>query len=140
VSMTCQRVVIIKQGRIVAEDTPQNLTARLKGSEILVLTVEGSEAEARETASGVAGVVGVRTRSSSNGTHTFEIEKTPGRDIRSSLARAIVHSGLGLLELKQQGMSLEDIFLQLTTEEAAPAAEPAVPPAATGETGQAEVH
>ncbi len=140
VSMTCQRVVIIKQGRIVAEDTPQNLTARLKGSDILVLTVEGSQDEARETVSAVAGVVRVRTRRSSNGSFTFEIEKTPGRDIRSSLARAIVEAGLGLLELKQEGMSLEDIFLQLTTEEAAPAAEPVVPAAATGETGQAEVH
>jgi ABC-2 type transport system ATP-binding protein len=130
VSMTCQRVVIIKQGRVVAEDTPQNLTARLKGSEILVLTVEGPEEKARETASGLPGVVRVRTRSSADGAHTLEIEKTHGQDIRASLARRVVEAGLGLLELKQEGMSLEDIFLQLTTEEPAPAAPASETPAA----------
>jgi ABC-2 type transport system ATP-binding protein len=130
VSMTCQRVVIIKQGRVVAEDTPQNLTARLKGSEILVLTVEGPEEKARETAMGLPGVVRVRTRSSADGAHTFEIEKTHGQDIRASLARRVVEAGLGLLELKQEGMSLEDIFLQLTTEEPAPAAPASETPAA----------
>jgi ABC-2 type transport system ATP-binding protein len=123
--MTCERVVIINRGRVVAEDTPEGLTARMRGSEILRLTVDGPEEKVRNTVGSLPGVVQVKAEAASNGVHTFEVETASGQDIRRELARSIVEEGFGLLELKQMGMSLEDIYLQLTTseepEETAPA-------------------
>jgi ABC-2 type transport system ATP-binding protein len=124
VSMTCERVVIINRGRVVAEDTPDGLTARMRGAEILSLTVDGSEDEVRNTVSSLSGVVQVQAKATSNGVHTFEVETASGQDIRRELARSIVEGGFGLLELKQMGMSLEDVYLQLTTDEEAEASPP----------------
>ena len=117
VSMTCERVVIINRGRVVAEDTPDGLTARMQGAEILSLTVDGPEDEVRHTVSSLSGVVHVQATAASNGVHTFEVETTSGQDIRRELAQSIVQGGFGLLELKQMGMSLENVYLQLTTRE-----------------------
>jgi ABC-2 type transport system ATP-binding protein len=117
VAQTCQRVVIINKGRVVAVDTPDNLTHQLKGAATLYVQVDG--AAAPELLSGIPGVqrVSVTDR---HGTITgFEIEAAPNRDIRRELARAIVDRGWGLLELRPTRMSLEEIFLQLTTEEQA---------------------
>ncbi len=117
VSMTCDRVVIINKGRVVAEDTPEALTSRLQGSQILSLTVEGPEESVRRLVSSQPGVVGVEVQSSENGVRTYRIETTEGQDIRRELAARIVEQGYGLLELKRSGLSLEDIYLQLTTSE-----------------------
>jgi ABC-2 type transport system ATP-binding protein len=134
VSMTCERVVIINRGRVVAEDTPQGLTARMRGSEILRLTVDGPEEKVRNTVGSLPGVVQVKAEAASNGVHTFEVETASGRDIRRELARSIVEEGFGLLELKQMGMSLEDIYLQLTTSEEPEASAPAETPTQDDET------
>jgi ABC-2 type transport system ATP-binding protein len=125
VSMTCERVVIINAGRVVAEDTPEGLTARMRGSEILSVTVEGTPDKVRDSVSSLAGVVQVRETGSHNGAYTFEVETSSGQDIRRELAQTIVQGGHGLLELKQVGMSLEDIYLKLTTKEEVEAKEPA---------------
>ena len=124
VSMTCERVVIIDRGRVVAEDTPDGLTARMRGAEILSLTVDGPEEEVRNAVSSLSGVVQVEAKAASNGVHTFEVETARGQDIRRELARSIVQGGFGLLELRQMGMSLEDVYLQLTTQEDAEAGPP----------------
>jgi ABC-2 type transport system ATP-binding protein len=124
VSMTCERVVIINAGRVVAEDTPEGLTARMRGSEILRVTVDGAPDKVRDSVSSLAGVVLVRDTGSHNGSHTFEVETSSGQDIRRELARTIVQGGYGLLELRQVGMSLEDIYLKLTTTEEVEAKEP----------------
>jgi ABC-2 type transport system ATP-binding protein len=125
VSMTCERVLIINAGRVVAEDTPEGLTARMRGSEILSVTVEGAPDRVRDSVSSLAGVVQVRETGSQNGAHTFQVETSSGQDIRRELARTIVQGGHGLLELKQVGMSLEDIYLKLTTTEEVEVREPA---------------
>jgi len=117
VSMTCERVVIINKGRVVAEDTPEALTSRLQGSQVLSMTVEGPEEEVYQKVNAISGVARIDTRPADNGARTFQIETTQGQDIRRELARAVVESGFGLLELKHVGMSLEDIYLQLTTSE-----------------------
>ena len=117
VSMTCERVVIINAGRVVAEDTPEGLTARMRGSEILSVTVEGAADKVRDTVGSLTGVVQIHDAGSRNGTHTFQVETASGQDIRRELARTIVQGGYGLLELKQIGMNLEDIYLKLTTKE-----------------------
>ena len=118
VSQTCQRIVIINKGKVVAVDTPDNLTARLRGSETMYLQVAGS-AEAVE--SGLSRVPGVtRVAATTKGSLVeVEVDSERGRDVRRDLAAAVVGAGLGLLELRPMRMSLEDIFLSLTTEEKA---------------------
>jgi ABC-2 type transport system ATP-binding protein len=117
VSMTCERVVIINKGRVVAEDTPGALTARLQGSQLLSVTVEGPAESVRELIGSHAGVARVEPQAGSDDTWTYSIETEQGQDIRRDLARRIVEANHGLLELKPMGMSLEDIYLQLTTSE-----------------------
>ena len=125
VSMTCGRVVIINQGRVVAEDTPDNLTRRLKGAGTTRLEVRGDETKALEAVRAVPGVIAAHARPGHDGVAVIDVEAEAGRDVRSELAWAIVTQGQGLVGLQQLGMSLEEIFLHLTTadaEEAAPAA------------------
>jgi ABC-2 type transport system ATP-binding protein len=130
VSMVCGRVVIINKGRVVAEDTPENLTHRLRGAATLRLEVRADPAEALEVVRTVPGVAAVRPRTAGAGLAAFELDPEPGADVRPEVARAVVGRGFDLLALQQVGMSLEDIFLHLTTteqhsEQAPPAPEPA---------------
>jgi ABC-2 type transport system ATP-binding protein len=113
--MTCGRVVIINKGRVVAEDTPGNLTRRLRGSGTLRLEVRGDATAAESALRTVAGIIALRARGTGEGATVFDVESEPGRDLRAELAAAVVGRGLGLLGLEQAGMSLEEIFLQLTT-------------------------
>jgi ABC-2 type transport system ATP-binding protein len=117
VSQTCQRVVIINRGRVVAVDSPENLTARLRGSETIFLQVDGPEAALTSALEQTTGVSGVRVAQRHNGTIDLEVESERGDDVRRQLANTVVSNGWGLLELRAERMSLEDIFLSLTTEE-----------------------
>jgi ABC-2 type transport system ATP-binding protein len=123
VSQTCHRVVIINKGRVVAIDTPDNLTARLRGSETLYVQIDSGASDAAAALQAIAGVTRVAEADRRDERVGYEIESEQGRDIRRDLARAIVTSGWGLLELRPMRLSLEEIFLSLTTEETdAPAA------------------
>jgi ABC-2 type transport system ATP-binding protein len=125
VSQTCERVVIINRGKVVAVDTPDNLTARLRGSETMYVQVDltgGDAAMPLSRVPGVTRVVEVDRRDSAVG---YEVDSEQGRDVRRDLARAVVASGAGLLELRPMRMSLEQIFLSLTTEESGTAEAPA---------------
>jgi len=122
VAQTCQRVVIINRGRVVAIDTPDALTARLRGSETMYVQVDALGADAALTLERVPGVTRVVESDRRDLVVGYEIDSERGRDIRRELARAVVGSGWGLLELRPMRMSLEEIFLSLTTEEAAAAA------------------
>jgi ABC-2 type transport system ATP-binding protein len=116
VSQTCDRVVIINKGRVVAVDTPHNLTGRLRGAETMFVQVDG--ARASDAAAAMAQVPGVvRVAPVDTATGAFEVESERGRDVRRELARAVVLGGHDLLELRPTRVSLEDIFLSLTTEE-----------------------
>lgn len=117
VSQTCQRVVIINKGRVVAVDSPENLTARLRGAETMYLQVEAGGADAATVLQQVPGVTRVTVADRRDGIVGYEVESVKGRDVRRELARAVVERGWGLLELRPLRMSLEEIFLHLTTEE-----------------------
>jgi gliding motility-associated transport system ATP-binding protein len=117
VEQTCHRVIIIDRGRIVAVDTPQNLRFQLQGAERIFIEVAGPAAEVLAKLSATPGVINVRELNAQNGQHRFQIEGQLHKDIRSDLARVVVQSGWGLLELQSASMSLEDIFLKLTTAE-----------------------
>ena len=117
VSQTCDRVVIINKGRVVAVDTPANLTARLRGSETMYVQVDalgGNAASILQSVPGVTGVSPVDTHDQATG---YEVSSEKGHDVRRDLARAIVAQNWGLLELRPSRMSLEEVFLSLTTEE-----------------------
>ncbi len=117
VSQTCERVVIINRGKVVAIDTPDNLTARLRGSETMYVQADTTTGDAGAALSRVPGVTRVVEAERKDGAIAFEVDSDQGRDIRRELARAVVSSGAGLLELRPMRMSLEQIFLSLTTEE-----------------------
>ena len=123
VAQTCQRVVIINKGRVVAVDTPENLTRQLSGAETMYVLVDGGDASA--LLQGVAGVTRVAVADRHGAAVGYEVESARSEDIRRDLARAVVSNGLGLLELRPLRMSLEEIFLQVTTEEETGKAEPA---------------
>jgi len=116
VAQTCQRVVIINKGHVVAVDTPENLTHQLKGAATLYVQVDGG-ADAVDVLRGVPGVHSVSVADSQGSLTGFEVDAEPNRDVRRDVARAVVERGWGLLELRPTRMSLEEIFLQLTTEE-----------------------
>ena len=128
VSQTCQRVVIINKGKVVAVDTPDNLTARLRGSETMYVQVDAIGADAAASLGRVPGVTRVVESDRRDGMVGYEIDSANGRDVRRDLARAVVNAGWGLLEMRPMRMSLEDVFLSLTTEEVpTPAADAAAP-------------
>jgi len=133
VSQTCHRVVIINKGHIAAVDTPQNLMSRLGGAQSMYVLVEGGGQGAGTALTGVPGVSRVAQVDHRDGNvYAFEVECEKGADIRRDLARTIVTSGWGLLELRPMRISLEDVFLTLTTEEeesTGGSSESAAPPA-----------
>jgi len=116
VSQTCQRVVIINKGRVVAVDTTDNLTHQLKGAATLYVQVEG-HGSAADVLGALPGVRKVSVADQHDSLTGYEVEAEPNHDVRRDVARAIVDRGWGLLELRPTRMSLEEIFLELTTEE-----------------------
>ena len=117
VSQTCDRVVIINRGKVVAIDTPDNLTSRLRGSETLYVQVDAGSADAGPALASIAGVTRVVEADRRDGVIGYEVDSERGQDVRRDLARTVVSNGFGLLELRPMRMSLEQIFLSLTTEE-----------------------
>jgi ABC-2 type transport system ATP-binding protein len=118
VAATCSRIVIISNGRVVAEDTPENLDRRLKGAESIALIVRGPCEQITKAIKGVPHVLSVQADGdghSANGQSTFTVQTEVGADIREALAYAVVNNGFGLMELRPAHLSLEEIFLQLTT-------------------------
>jgi ABC-2 type transport system ATP-binding protein len=116
VSMTCSRVLIINQGRIVAQDTPDNLTHRREGSQRLELEVRGPTEEVRRRLRAVPGVLHVDVQPDHD-RQRVRVDVAPGSDRREDLARAVVEAGFGLRELRAVSLSLEDVFIQLVTRE-----------------------
>jgi ABC-2 type transport system ATP-binding protein len=116
-SKTCQRVVVINAGKIVAVGTPDELTRRLQGYGTVLVTVEGPAAEVMDKLQRVQGVNWVEPRESADSRITLEVHSEKGQDVRAELARAVVESQWKLYELKASGLSLEDIFLKLTTKD-----------------------
>ena len=122
VSQTCQRVVIINNGRVVATDTPERLQARVRGAHELRVTVRGAASDVASVLREIPGVVDVALKTAGDGASTWLVTSQLEHDVREAVSTKIVQKGWGLLELAPVGMSLEQIFLELTTNE----------PAATG--------
>jgi ABC-2 type transport system ATP-binding protein len=115
VGQTCSRVLIINEGKIVAEDTPERLSARLGGAAHIHLQVAKPAPGIPTELEKVLGVLGVQTKDAKAG--VYEIEVNPGTDRRAEIAAMVVQRGWGLLELRPVTLSLEEVFLKLTTTE-----------------------
>jgi len=117
VEQICEQVIIIARGKLVAKDSVANLTSRLRGSETVSLEVGGAgldTASVQQRLETVAGVSRVSARDSRDGFLSFVVESQEGQHVRPQLARAVVESGWNLNELHAVGLSLEEIFLELT--------------------------
>jgi len=122
VEQTCQQVIIINRGKLVATDSVENLTHRLRGAEALAVEVvpgagESDGAAIRASIESVPGVESVRLTGTSGDRLRFEVESAPGASVRGDVARAVVTGGWNLYELHASALSLEEIFLELTSSE-----------------------
>jgi ABC-2 type transport system ATP-binding protein len=129
VEQTCQQVIIINKGKLVATDSVKNLQSRARGVESVLVEVgsrksELNAAEVQERLRKVAGVSRVSFKEKRSHGSTFEVENNKGSLVRADLARAIVEAGWDLNELRPASVSLEEIFLQLTREQSEAEAEP----------------
>jgi ABC-2 type transport system ATP-binding protein len=123
VQATCSRVVIISGGKLVADGTPEELSARERGNRYQIVVEAPSAPEAVEQKlAGLAGVTRCARQPSSNGTLEFMIDGQSDQDLRRPLFRVAVDNGWTLLELSRKAASLEDIFRKLTTDDSAAAA------------------
>lgn len=115
VSQICQRVLIINKGRIVATDTPANLTRRLQKSAQVSLQVTGMAGDLVPALQALKGVEQVTVDEDDHGRLLVETDRA--QDLRPEIARVVVGEGMGLLELRLVDLSLEDIFIELVTNE-----------------------
>jgi ABC-2 type transport system ATP-binding protein len=109
----CDRVIIINQGEIVAEDTPERLSAQIAGSGRIRVTVAGDDSGLLTALKKLSGVTQVKALKGGQ----FDVETAPGKDLRPEIAKAVVKGDWDLLELHRDKLSLEEIFIKLTKEQ-----------------------
>ena len=114
--MTCERVVIIDRGRIVAEDSAAALSRRVEGDDRTLVRVDGPAAEVRSVLAAVPGVERVEAADGS-GAGGFIVHSSTGEPVRKAVAAAVVGHGWGLIEVRPLALSLEDLFVRLVTKE-----------------------
>jgi ABC-2 type transport system ATP-binding protein len=112
----CDRVLIINKGVIIAEDTPERLQSRVTGSQRVLVRIRGDEDGLKDVIAGIPGVSMVHAGEEGG----LEFETAAGEDVRPQVARVLIQAGYDLLEMRPIGVSLEDIFLQLTRDEPKP--------------------
>ena len=118
VSVTCSRVIIIADGKIVAEDTPDNLENKVSGVAKVIVTVKGPGEAIKNQLAGITGIKNVNLKKTHPGDlNDLEIESEKAVDVRSKLAQVIARSDWDLLEMRREVLGLEEIFLKLTTKE-----------------------
>lgn len=111
----CDRILIINKGKIVAEDTPENLQSNLAGLQRVQLTIRGNAAQLAEKINGLAGIKNITIPAPEN----IEFQYEAGQDIRPDVARTVIQANFDLLEMRTANLSLEEIFLELTKDDSA---------------------
>src|SRR5437016_1020680 len=124
VEQTCEQVIIINKGKLVATDSVRNLQARARGAESVLVEIAGRNGSlevpiVQHKLEQVSGVSRVLCKQQVDSRAQFEVESEKGRLVRGDLARTVVECGWDLNELRPAAMSLEEIFLQLTESESA---------------------
>ena len=113
VQITCDRVIIINQGRIVTEDSLEGLNERMSAKKQLVLRVRKYSGDLMEKLKSLEGVLQAREKASS----LIELDISSEKDMNEKIAETVVTGGFGLLEMKESGFNLEDVFMRLTDSE-----------------------
>ena len=122
VQAVCDKIVVINQGKIVADDTEENLSKNLVNNNKISVKIDGPSDEVEKVISSIVGVKSVSMTSKETDEFCdFSIESEEGADIRRELFRRISERSWYIMELKTSDMSLEDIFLRLTVGESIPA-------------------
>lgn len=124
VETTCEKVIIISRGKLVATDTMANLNSRLRGAELVSVEVEGrgdslNRDSVQQRLEQIPGVSKVTYRESRQNRLLFHVESMQGKTVRPDIARCVVQADWNLIELHTAGLSLEEIFLQLTSSDKA---------------------
>lgn len=114
ISAVCDRVIIINKGKIVAEDTPQNLSAGIEKKSRICLTVEGDREEAEKLLGSIDGITDIACTSSRNDEYDFEFDTTMQGDEKKKVFFAFAEAGMPIVSLSEREVSLEDIFITLT--------------------------
>jgi len=146
VEQTCEQVIIINKGKLVATDSVHNLQDRARGAGSVLIEIAARDgaldpSAAKSRLEQISGVTRVLSRESATGTLAFEVEAHNDRAIRGDLARAVVNSGWDLNEMRTAAVSLEEIFLQLTgSEQQSSAAGPVEPAAVTDTAAESKDH
>ncbi len=117
VSMVCERVVIINKGKLVVVDKPDNLTANLRDSSRLFLRITGDLDQIAKALGEIKGVRKVESTPAANGCNEFVVEMARGADGEQSILPVVVSNNWQLNEMRAVETSLEDVFIQLVTEE-----------------------
>ncbi|SDF04937.1 ABC-2 type transport system ATP-binding protein, partial [Thermoanaerobacter thermohydrosulfuricus] len=117
VSMVCDRVIIINKGKIVAIDKTENLSTALQNSRRYFIKVEGPYEEVVNSVKEIEGVTNVEAEVDSDNTIKLTVESSADKDVRKDMFFAFAKKGFPILELKMLNYSLEEVFLELTTEE-----------------------
>ncbi len=114
VSQLCERVIILNKGRVVAEDTPESLTARIQRGMRTLIRVRAPEDELRNKLLSLKRITSVMP---SGARGQFIVESIGDESIRPLIARTIVESGWDLMEMSGKDLSLEEVFMHLVTKE-----------------------
>lgn len=114
---TCDRVLIINRGKIVASGTSQELRSQHKDQALVRLKIEGTGKGLPEKLESIDGVVRVMKldRAVEKGFSLFEIETVAEKDLRKDITQAVVSGGFDLVEVSREGKTLEDVFAALTS-------------------------
>jgi len=115
VEQVCERVVIISEGEVVAEDTPENLTARMKGSERIIFELEGKENDIKGVFDNFKDIISIQMDTFTD--QKVKVVLESNTDLRKEFAKSLIEKNIGLLEMQSDKLTLEDIFLRLTTKE-----------------------
>jgi ABC-2 type transport system ATP-binding protein len=119
VSAVCKRVLIINRGRIVADDAPENLARHILGGSHILLRLDASESAVRRVLEKVSSLRKLEFRESQeSGTVEAVAEAAEDKDIRRDLSNALASAGIPILMMRSMDLSLEDVFLNLTSREA----------------------
>jgi ABC-2 type transport system ATP-binding protein len=113
VSMTCQKVIIINEGNLVAENSIEGLFKTLKGSESLIVRITRKEEQFQESLKNLEGIISIRKESEG----TFHVDVDKSVNMEETIAQKVIQEGFGLKELRRIPPSLEDVFIKLVTEE-----------------------
>lgn len=114
ISAVCDRVIIINNGKFVAEDTPENLSAKIGNSQRMMYSISGDREKAEEILNSFDGISNVVCVSSADDGYNFEFDTTMNAQERKKLFFAFAENSMPILKQQEAEISLEDIFLKLT--------------------------